>query len=85
MGVVAEQDRLAWLLRTRTRLNQEIVAERRAVRGPGDRPEDLLVLVPLSLIPASVVRAWAIDQGYPVGGRGPVAPDVLQAFAEAHE
>lgn len=35
--------------------------------------------------PAAVVRRWAKENGFPVGDRGRLSPEVLAAFAAAHE
>ena len=32
----------------------------------------------------SDIRRWAADQGYAVGTRGRLSPDVIQAYTEAH-
>ncbi len=36
------------------------------------------------IVSADVVRAWASEQGLTVGKRGRLAPEVREAFAEAH-
>lgn len=33
---------------------------------------------------AKVIRAWALDNGYPVGSRGRVGLDLVKAYAKAH-
>lgn len=33
---------------------------------------------------AAIIRAWAVEQGMPVGSRGRIAPEIVSAYAEAN-
>lgn len=42
-------------------------------------------IVTTPLTQAQTVRAWAKEQGYPVGVRGRLAPHIWEAYAAAHD
>lgn len=82
--IAEERERQARIERTRSlTFKAQNKAARRQMRDAGRQREIEERAALLAKAPSSVVRAWARENGVPVGERGQVGVDVYEAYAEA--
>lgn len=78
------RNRLSKLLALDTRLHQAIEEERRIVAAfddLADQTERLAAIIePVEGAPAAAIRAWAVAQGYQVGGHGRIPRHIRDAY-----
>ena len=75
------RSRLERLKALRSRVDLEIADEERRLR---ERLLDQAGQIRASAGSTAKVRAWAVEQGIPVGQRGALALSVCEAYAQAH-